>query len=141
MIETIGAELVDSIRDAHKATHAIVTDGETTLRRTPKLMICMCRTENILGMGWLEASAKEQKILSTDNFLLLNDREAEKRYGFSMKETISLGILARRKKGGVLGGWSVYVCSGVAGNKAPNMKGMFISRKILHPCLMSIAGY
>ena len=85
-------------------------------------------------MEWLEQSAKEQRVLDTDDFLLLDNREAEKRYNFSMNETIRNGILARRKRGGVLGGWSVYICSGVAGNKAPNMKEMLVSR-LLSMCL------
>ena len=37
MIETIGAELVDSIEEAHTATHVIASDGKTKLRRTPKV--------------------------------------------------------------------------------------------------------
>lgn len=127
MIETIGAKLVESIEDAHTATHVIVTDGETKLKRTPKLMVCISRTPHILDMGWLEASAKEQKILSTDKFLVLNDREAEERYRFSMKKTIASGLVARRERGGVLGGVFVFVCSGVAGNKAPSTKGMLTS--------------
>ena len=126
MIETIGAEYIETVEDAHMATHVIASDGIVKLRRTPKLMICLCRTSQILSIEWLEQSAKEQRILDTDDFLLVTDREAEKRYDFSMKETLQNGILARRKRGGVLGGWFVYICSGVAGNKAPNMKEMHL---------------
>ncbi|KAL7532955.1 hypothetical protein ACHAXR_004952, partial [Thalassiosira sp. AJA248-18] len=117
MIETIGAEFVDSIEEAHTATHVIASDGRTKLRRTPKLMICLCRVSKILSMEWLEQSAKEQRVLDCHDFLLLGDEEAEKRYKFSMKETIRNGILARKNRGGVLGGWFVMICSGVAGNK------------------------
>ncbi len=122
MIETIGAEYVESIEEAHTATHVIATDGTTALRRTPKLMICICRVAKILSIEWLEQSSKERRILDTHYFLLLGDREAEKRYDFSMKETIRNGLLARKRRGGVLGGWFVYICSGVAGNRAPHMK-------------------
>ena len=121
MIETIGAQLVDSIEDASTATHVIASDGKTKLRRTPKLMICFSATPNILTLSWLEASSKEQKVLDADDFLL-TDKEAEKRYEFSMKETIENGRKARLDRGGVLGDKSVYICSGVAGNKAPSMK-------------------
>ena len=121
MIETIGALFVDSIEEAHTATHVVASDGRT-MRRTPKLMICICRVSRIVSMEWLEQSAREQRVLDTNDFLLLDDRDAEKKYLFSMKETIRNGILARKKRGGVLGGWFVYICSGVAGNKAPNMK-------------------
>jgi hypothetical protein len=100
----------------------IVSDGKTKLRRTPKLMICVCITPNILSIDWLEQSAKEQCVLETDDFLLLNDKEAEKTYNFSMKATIENGKTARMASGGVLGGWSVYICRGVAGKNAPSSK-------------------
>ena len=109
------------------ATHVIVSDGVVKLRRTPKLMICVCRTPQILSIEWLEQSAASQRVLDTDGYLLLNDREAEKRYNFSMEETIRHGTLARKKRGGVLGGWSVYICAGVAGNRAPTMKELHLS--------------
>ena len=73
MIETIGAQFIDSIEEAHTATHVIASDGRTKLRRTPKLMICICRVSRILSMEWLEQSAKEQRTLDTDGFLLLDD--------------------------------------------------------------------
>lgn len=125
MIDDIGAILVDKIEEAASATHVIATDGKTKLRRTPKLMICMCRTSNILTIDWLEESAKEQKVLDATPFLLLGDRgdrEAEKTYTFSMEETLKNGQSAREDRGGVLGGWYVYICHGVAGNKAPSAK-------------------
>lgn len=128
MIETIGAEYIESVEDAHMATHVIVSDGVVKLRRTPKLMICVCRTPQILSIEWLEQSAASQRVLDTDGYLLLNDREAEKRYEFTMEDTIRNGILARKKRGGVLGGWSVYICSGVAGNRAPTMKELHLSK-------------
>lgn len=43
MIRSIGAELVENIEDAVTATHIIVSDGNTPLRRTPKLMICISK--------------------------------------------------------------------------------------------------
>ncbi|KAL7453021.1 hypothetical protein ACHAWC_007105 [Mediolabrus comicus] len=136
MIDHIGAILVDKIEDAASATHVIATDGKTKLRRTPKLMICMCRTSNILTIDWLEQSAKEQKVMDATPFLLLGDRgdrEAEKTYGFSMADTLKNGKVARQDRGGngkvarqdrggVLGGWYIYICNGVAGNKAPSAK-------------------
>ena len=100
----------------------IASDGKTKLRRTPKLMICVCKTSQILSIEWLEQSAKEQRALSSDDFLLLKDKDAEKRYNFSMKETIENGRKARLDRGGVLGGWSIYICTGVAGNNAPSAK-------------------
>ena len=122
MIEAIGAELVESIEEASTATHVIASDGKTKLRRTPKLMICISKVSKILSIDWLERSSAELKVLDTDDFLLLDDKEAEETYNFSMKETLDNGLVARCERGGVLGGWSVYICSGVAGNKAPTRK-------------------
>lgn len=100
----------------------IASDGKTKLRRTPKLMICVCKTSQILRLEWLEQSAKEQRVLDTTDFLLLGDKDAEKRYNFSMKETLENGRQERRERGGILGEWYVYICSGVAGNNAPSAK-------------------
>jgi len=122
MIDDIGAQLVVSIEEASTATHVIASDGKTKLRRTPKLMICVCRTSQILSIEWLEQSAKEQRVLDTNDFLLLGDKEAEKIYKFSMVETLENGRQARLDRGGVLGEWYVYICSGVAGNNAPSRK-------------------
>lgn len=121
MIQSLGAELLESLEEASAATHLIATDGESIFRRTPKLMICICKTPNILSVEWLEKSSINQKLLDTDDFLLLDNESAEKAYNFSMRESIRNGILAR-KRGGLLGGWCVYICSGVAGNKAPSVK-------------------
>lgn len=125
MIKDIGAEYIESIEDAHVATHVIASDGNDPMRRTSKLMISLCTTSNILKIEWLVESAKAQQILDTDEFLLLDDVVAEKKYGFSMKETIQSGVLARENIGGVLGGRCVYIyqdavetlCRGVARNK------------------------
>ncbi|KAK1743528.1 hypothetical protein QTG54_006149, partial [Skeletonema marinoi] len=122
MIETIGAEIVESIEKAHTVTHVIVTDGRAKLRRTPKLMICICKTSNILSTEWLEQSANEQKVLDAAPFLWVNDKEAESKYNFSMKDTEQNGVLARKHRGGVFGGYYFYICSGIAGNRAPSLK-------------------
>lgn len=105
-----------------QSTDVIATDGKTKLRRTPKLMICFCKTSNILGIEWLEQSAKEQKALDPHDFLLLSDREAESTYNFNLSDSFKNGAIARKERGGVLGGWHVYICAGVAGNKAPSTK-------------------
>lgn len=98
------------------------SDDKTHLRRTPKLMACICKTSNILSLEWLEKSNKEQRPLDVDNFLLLGDKQAEEKYNFSMKQTLENGRKVRADRGGILGGWDVYICSGVAGNKAPSAR-------------------
>lgn len=85
-------------------------------------MICVCKTPNILSIDWLEQSAKEKCVLEPDDFLLLNDTEAENTYNFSMKATLENGKKVRSTTGGILGGWSVYICRGVAGKNAPSTK-------------------
>ena len=117
-IDEIGAELVESIKDASTVTHVIVTDGKKiSMRRTPKLMICLCNTSNVVSLQWLEQSARMQTVLDTKPFLWLNDEKAQKIYNFDMEATLNNGMLARKKRGGLLGGWCVYICQGVAGNK------------------------
>jgi len=119
MIDSIGATLVESIDDATSATHVIAGDGKTPLRRTPKLMICLCHTSNILHMDWLTQSSKVCKPLGCDDYLLLDDKCAETTYNFSMQKTLK-NIDAIRKSGrSLFFGWSIYICKGVAGNKAP----------------------
>jgi len=121
-IDEIGAELVESIKDANTVTHVIVTDGKKiSMRRTPKLMICLCNTSNVVSLQWLEQSARMQTVLDTKPFLWLNDKKAQKAYNFDMETTLNNGMLARKRRGGLLGGWCVYICQGVAGNKAPPM--------------------
>jgi hypothetical protein len=119
MIESIGGELIEKVDFAITATHAIAGDGKAPLRRTPKLMICICKTPNILNLDWLTNSFKAKKALDPKDFLLLNDTTAEKTYDFSMEKTLQNGAAVRSQRGGLLGGWSVHFCKGVAGKKAP----------------------
>ena len=121
MINSLGAVFIENVEEAITATHVIASDGEDRLRRTPKLMIAISRTSNILYISWLEQSAKQQMILPTNDFLLVNDKAAESYYDFSMIHSIRNGLSARTH-GGVLGGFHVYICSNVAGNKAPTLK-------------------
>lgn len=118
MIETLGAKLLENIEDAASATHVIAGDTNHPLRRTPKLMICLCITSNILHMDWLRQSFKEKTFVNCNHYLLLNDRIAEQNYSFFMKQTLREGN-ERRSEGGLLAGWRVLFCRGVAGNKAP----------------------
>ncbi|KAL7508593.1 hypothetical protein ACHAXN_005684 [Cyclotella atomus] len=122
MLQSLGAELIESVEDAASATHIIVSDGKSKFRRTPKLMICISRVSKILNDEWLEQSSRQQQLLETADYLHINDTEAENRYNFSMTKTIQNGIHARRDRGGVLGGKWVYICRGVAGNQAPSAK-------------------
>jgi hypothetical protein len=119
MVKKIDGILLEDVADAHTATHVIASDGKTSIRRTPKLMIALCRTPNIVSLDWLKKSASRQEALPCDEFLVLDDREAEEQYKFSMRETLER-IKSNVKNGSyLLDGWHIYVCAGVAGKKAP----------------------
>lgn len=115
MCSILGIDIVD---DPLNATHVIAGDGEHKIRRTAKLMASLCVTPNIMRLEWLEDSYKAISIMAPNHYLLLNDRAAEKAYGFSMKMTLREGN-ERRNEGGLLYGWKILVCDGVAGNRAP----------------------
>lgn len=55
----------------------------------------------------------------------MGDKAAEAAYNFSMKETLENGEEARRN-GGVLGGYFVYICNGVADNNAPPFQALHL---------------
>lgn len=122
MIASIGGELIEKIEDAHTATHVIAGDNKNSLRRTPKLMIGICRTSKIVHLDWLIKSAKAREALVCNDFLLLKDKKAERLYGFKMREALQRGDALRRNDELLLSGYWVYVCNGVAGNKAPPEK-------------------
>ena len=132
MITSIGATLLENIEDAKFATHVIAGNGkkDSTLRRTPKLMICICRTDNILHHDWLIQSSKVKKPLECFPFLL-RDENAESKYNFSMLETVKNRHELRQLQTEefcddsnclLLGKYYVCFSKGVAGNKAPPSK-------------------
>jgi hypothetical protein len=120
MIKRLGGVLLEDIKDAHTATHVISTDGTESIRRTPKLMIGICRTRNIVNKLWLLNSSKQGRSLPCDDFLILNDTEAEAKYDFSMRDTLERVSSNIEEGTSLLGGWWIYVCKGVAGKKAPS---------------------
>lgn len=119
MVEGLGGILVNDINDAHTASHVIASNGKLSLKRTPKLMIALNKTANIVTLNWLTESAKSGKALPCSNYFILDDKEAESRYGFSMKKTLDRVRQNIKHGTPVLGGFAVFVCKGVAGNKSP----------------------
>ncbi|GKY93110.1 hypothetical protein MPSEU_000279200 [Mayamaea pseudoterrestris] len=119
MIDKIpGASWITETEHAHEATHVIASDGKQQLKRTPKLMIALNKTPNIVTLDWFTECAKKGAVLPCDTFLV-NDKRAEKEYDFVMNETLDR-ITEHLENGiAVLTGKHVYVCKGVAGNKAP----------------------
>jgi hypothetical protein len=119
VIKKIGAYLLEDIKDAPRATVVIAGDKTSSMRRTPKLMIGMCNTGSIVDLRWLVESGKAQRALPPEDFLLKDDKEAEDKYSFSMHTSINRAKQLRSNNEKVFSGWSVHVCRGVAGNKAP----------------------
>jgi hypothetical protein len=127
MIERIGGIFLEDIQDAAMATHVIAAEGkaetneddEPSFKRTSKLMIGICCTENVVHLDWLIKSAKGRNVLGVNEFLLLRDRAAEKKYNFNMRDSLRRRKEMRMSETTLLGGWGVYVCHGVANNKAP----------------------
>lgn len=118
-IAALGGIVLETTEEAGTATHVIASNGKESLRRTPKLMIALCKTSEIVTMKWLDDSAKKRKLLSTRKYLLLNDTAAEKKYDFCMGETLQKGDTLRQEGKTLLNGRHIYVCKGVAGKKAP----------------------
>lgn len=119
MLKKINGVLLESVESAHTATHVIVTDGTGPIRRTPKLMIAFCRTCNIVTLDWLVQSARVGNALPCAPFFALGDEKAEKQYNFSLEKTIARIQANLKNETYLLSGRAVYVCKGVAGNKAP----------------------
>jgi hypothetical protein len=115
LIRSIGATFIDKLEDAASATHLIISKQA---KRTPKLMIALCTTSDIVTMDWLEQSAKEKKALPTDKFLLLSGLDAERQYSFKMRESLSRAGNMRSRGESLLGGYSIFLPRGVAGNTA-----------------------
>jgi hypothetical protein len=120
MTEALGGEIVTDLQYAKDATHIIAADQDTSILRKPKLMIAFCRTTNIVTLDWLKKSNKQGSWLPCDDFLILNDHEAERKYDFSMKETLQVLKENLESRRYILDDWNVLLCDGVAGNKAPS---------------------
>ena len=117
MIKRIGGILLQKIEDAHKATHVIAGSKDSSIRRTPKLMIGLCKTNNIVDVDWLIQSFKHHKALPSTSFQLLQDSQAEAHYNFEMRESLRRAGRMRSSGVALLQNYRVLCCSGVLGNK------------------------
>ena len=77
---------MDDVMEAGSVTHIIASEKNNSIRRTPKLMIGICNTRNIVTIDWLNESGKAKQALPVERYLILNDKEAERKYGFEMRE-------------------------------------------------------
>jgi len=114
MIKRVGGILLQKIEDAHSATHVLTAQP---MRRTPKLMIGLCKTSNIVDLEWLIQSSKQHKALPCTDFQLLHDSHAEAQYKFEMRESLRRAGRMRSTGDSLLGGFVVCCCPGVTGNK------------------------
>lgn len=108
---------MEKTQDAARATHVIAASAEVRLKRTPKLMVALCSTANIVHLDWLEKSCAKGKVLPTRSFLLLDEVEAEDLYRFNMRKTLQRAKRMHARGETLLGGLGVFLCSGVAGSK------------------------
>ena len=116
MIKKIGGIFIETIDDAFKATHVIAASKDVKLKRTPKFMVALSRTSNIVHLDWLIESARKGVALDAQEFLLLDQKEAEMQYNFKLSETLARGNKLRDKGTWLLDGIDVFLCNGVAGS-------------------------
>ena len=116
MVKKIGGVFIEKIEDALNATHVIAACKDVKLKRTPKFMVAISRTSNIVHLDWLIESARKGEALDTQEFLLLDQTEAEMQYNFKLSESLARGNELRDKGTLLLEGVDVFLCSGVAGS-------------------------
>ncbi|CAJ1934122.1 unnamed protein product [Cylindrotheca closterium] len=117
MIKRIGGVLLQNIGDAHNATHVIAGSTASSMRRTPKLMIGLCKTNNIVDVEWLIQSFKHHKALPSTRFQLLQDSQAEAQYNFEMRKSLRRAGRMRTLGISLLDKYTLLACPGVLGNK------------------------
>lgn len=113
MVPELGGVVLTDICEAHRCTHLIAGDGTDSLKRTPKLMIALNKTTNIVTLRWLLDSHAAGHLLPSQPYLILQDRKAEKAYGFVMSETLQRVKDHLHNGTSVLGGRRVHVCQSV----------------------------
>jgi len=121
-ISSIGGELLETIEEAETATHIICSNGKEQMRRTPKLLVGICNTSNLLTSKWLVDSALKRAALPVQSYLVLNDKEFEKKHKFQMRTALANSDRFRQNNTTLLAGRDVFICKGVPGNKAPPEK-------------------
>ena len=110
MMKDLGMIFLEDIKDARKMTHLICKEP---LKRKPKVMIAMNVTQDILRYDWLIESDKKGKPVPCQDYIV------EDSAAFCFSVSIPRATAFRKKHVAVLTGWSIAVCKGVAGKKAP----------------------
>jgi hypothetical protein len=135
MVKALGMTFIEKLDEAHLATHVVLGD---TLRRTPTLYIALCSTSNFVSVDWLINSYRGKSMLNPKDYRRISDKRAEDRYRFSMKGAIQNGR-ENRKQGGMMVGWNIVFCEGVAGNSAPSQDELELIAKAAGAKLTALA--
>lgn len=111
----------DEPGDWLKVTHLLVEDGIEP-KRTPKVMIAMCRASHVVTTAWLRNCLKDNELLPLDSLVdpgIKQNPDSNKRISADSLER----SLAMRSRGEfVLSNCAVALCKQVAGKKAPPLK-------------------
>ena len=111
---------MENLEDAAHATHVIAASVDVKLSRTPKLMVALSRTDNIVHFDWLKEASQNRRVISAKDYLLVHNSaaigEAEKKYKFKLSETLDRARKLRAKGKLLFHGLYFFLCPGVAGN-------------------------
>lgn len=100
IVQTLGGKVVERLEDC---TH-LVTDK---VRRTVKLLCAVSRGIPVVDMSWLDASKKSKSFVDSSSFIL-EDKEAQKKFNFSMERSLELA-----QNAGLLDGYKIHVTPNV----------------------------
>lgn len=117
MIHELDFELVEDLKDAQHATHCVVSDGK--LKRRPKLMIALCRAQNIVTLDWLVESHRAGRALPSENYQVV-DVASEKKFNFTLARSLNTATNYRKNGKFIFSDFNVALCKKVAnGTSAP----------------------
>jgi hypothetical protein len=119
----LGVELLDSDTPAEwqEVTHLVVKGG-TQPRRTPKLMVAMCRASYIVSIEWIRQCLAEGLLVECDEFAVVNSNADADPTKQITPLNLERAQELRDNNNYVLAGHGLAICKGVAGNKAPQLK-------------------
>lgn len=95
------------VQDARKCSHL----AAPSVLRTPKFVNALAYGPVIVQIDFITQCLKKNELLDTDNFLLI-DKEAEKRFGFSLEQAKSN---AKTNKNKLLRGYHIYCIETIRG--------------------------
>ncbi|KAI9011745.1 hypothetical protein DFJ74DRAFT_684492 [Hyaloraphidium curvatum] len=97
VVDDLGGEVVESWREC---THVVT---ESKVKRTVKFLCALATGKQIVSTSWLEACKRASTFVDESKFVI-RDKDAEKKWGFSLIDSIKMARNSR-----VLAGKSFYV--------------------------------